>query len=75
MMLQFVASPRMVTLMTLEVPVIIILATLENIYSTGITYDRQNILIVQPLVIILLSHHNIVHSSLANIFVLVCSLR
>jgi hypothetical protein len=39
--------PTIVILITLEVPTIVILVTLENIYSTGITYDRQNIFIVQ----------------------------
>jgi len=45
-MLQVVASPTIVILMTLEVSFIL----LENIYSTGITYDRQNIFIVQATV-------------------------
>ncbi len=58
MMLQAVASPTIVILMTLEALTIVILTTLdesfmllENIYSTAsltiVTYDHQNIFIVQ----------------------------
>jgi hypothetical protein len=39
MMLQVVASPTIVILMTLEVP----FALQDNVYSTGITYDDKNI--------------------------------
>ncbi len=47
MMLQFVASPMIVILMTLEAPMIIILTTLENVYRKGVTYDCPLIVIVQ----------------------------
>jgi hypothetical protein len=43
MMLHVVMSPTIVNLTALEVSFML----LENIYSTGITYDRQNIFIVQ----------------------------
>ncbi len=43
MMLQAVALPMIVILTTLEVSFML----LEHIYSTGLTYDSQNIFIVQ----------------------------
>ncbi len=42
MMLQAVASPVIVILATLEVSFML----LEYIYSTGVTYDHQNVFIV-----------------------------
>jgi hypothetical protein len=42
-LLQVVASPTIVILTTLEVSFLL----LGDIYSTGITYDRQNIFIAQ----------------------------
>jgi len=51
MTLQVAASPTIVIRTTLEAPIIFILMTLEvsfmlleNIYSTGVTYNCQNIL-------------------------------
>jgi hypothetical protein len=41
MMLQVVAPPMTTILMTLEAPTIITLTTLENICSTGITYNHH----------------------------------
>jgi hypothetical protein len=47
MMLQFVASPAIIILATLEVSFML----LDYIYSAGITYDRQNIFVVQAIVL------------------------
>jgi hypothetical protein len=47
MMLQFVASPAIIILTTLEVSFML----LENIYSAGTTYDRQNIFVLQATVL------------------------
>jgi hypothetical protein len=47
MTLQDVATPRIVILTTLETHTIVILITLQNTYSTRITYDRKNIFKVQ----------------------------
>jgi hypothetical protein len=44
MMLQVVASPTIVILTTLEVSFML----LDNIYTTGVTYDCQNIVTVPP---------------------------
>jgi hypothetical protein len=41
MMLQVVASTTIVILMTLEALMTVILTTIENIYSTGVTYDHH----------------------------------
>jgi hypothetical protein len=44
-MLQVVASPMIIILMTLEALMTVILATIES--STGLTYNHHNIAIVQ----------------------------
>jgi hypothetical protein len=41
MTLQVVASPTVIILMTLEAPTMFTLMALDNIYGTGVTYDRH----------------------------------
>ncbi len=54
MMLQIVASPMIIILMTLEAPTNVIQTTLENIYSTGVTYDHH---LGSSLMILTYNHH------------------